>query len=274
MAYGFQDVELFSPGGESVHCSDLIASRGGWENIGAAEASLLASMGCVPGELIPQEEIGWTSSVPDSPGEVGGFVEPIQPAWTAPTIQQEKPIVNTEPAFEDNPISWLAPVVTASGPLAAAFTSQAPQGGDSIFNQIEKIARDTLPMFFQPDQFTQLPGGTPSCIPRNVRDLSCYNPKFKNSKRRKLRLVCGPDGQMHPEVYCTPKRMNPLNPRALSRAARRLGSFQRIAGNIEKMIQRSCKKGLGRGRSSSRVPTRYMGPPRRKRASCGPWACR
>jgi hypothetical protein len=72
--------------------------------------------------------------------------------------------------------------------------------------------------------------------------------------RRKFKVVTNPStGQPMVISVCPPRRMNPLNPRALSRAARRLGSFQRIASHIEKVIQKACKT---KGRSRSRMPAR------------------
>lgn len=79
--------------------------------------------------------------------------------------------------------------------------------------------------------------------------------------RRRFKIQYDATGTPHVISVCPARRMNPLNPRALSRAARRLGSFQRIAGNIEKMVQKACRSGIGRGRRSSRMPA-YCGKKR------------
>lgn len=80
-----------------------------------------------------------------------------------------------------------------------------------------------------------------------------------NVNKRRLKIQMGADGQPHVVAVCPPRRMNPLNPRALGRAARRLGSFQRIASHIEKTIQKACRT---KTRRSSRGP------------SCAPSRCR
>lgn len=87
----------------------------------------------------------------------------------------------------------------------------------------------------------------------------------KSNRRRKVKLM--PDGQggFTPVICCTPRRMNPLNPRALRRAAVRLGRFQHIAHTIEKMVARAVKP---RGRSSTR---RYVSNTRSSR--CLPTRC-
>jgi hypothetical protein len=73
--------------------------------------------------------------------------------------------------------------------------------------------------------------------------------------RRKLKIVINPaTGQPMVVAACPPRRMNPLNPRALGRAARRLGSFQRIASHIEKTIQKACRTKSRRSSSRSYCP--------------------
>lgn len=131
------------------------------------------------------------------------------------------------------------------------FTDQGPavQQTPSLPRVIEDAARVVLPQFFQNDQI--ITGIT----------RSDQMPGRCNIKRRKLKIIVGTDGQPHVIAACPPRRMNPLNARALSRAARRLGSFQRIAGNIEKLVQRACRTGLGRGRRRA---------PRLPAANCRP----
>lgn len=76
--------------------------------------------------------------------------------------------------------------------------------------------------------------------------------------RRRVKMQRMPDGSIQVVQYCQKPRMNPLNAKALGRAARRLGSFQRIAAHVEKVITKACKP----KRRSSRAP--------RMGYSCGP----
>jgi hypothetical protein len=82
--------------------------------------------------------------------------------------------------------------------------------------------------------------------------------------RRRARYVRMPNGTISIVSTCAPRRMNPLNPRALGRAARRLGSFQRMASHVEKVIARACKT-KSRSRSYARRPS-WGG-------SCAPRGC-
>lgn len=78
--------------------------------------------------------------------------------------------------------------------------------------------------------------------------------------RRKVKVIRDPSSPNGIRIvqYCSKPRMNPLNAKALGRAARRLGSFQRIAAHVEKVITKACKP----KRRSSRAP--------RMGYSCGP----
>lgn len=94
-----------------------------------------------------------------------------------------------------------------------------------------------------------------SGLPCVVHQSGPYKGKLvQHSRRRRIKLVPDGQGSLTPVICCTKPRMNPLNPRALSRAARRLASFQHIARGIDAMITRQiCSRrssGRGRGRRS------------------------
>lgn len=259
MAYGFtSDPLIYNPEGEAFHCSDFVERAGGWNNLDAATASLLSSLGCVPGELIPGEvpsdypiepvpedqpfytapDVGGTDpAVTPAPGTFIP-VETNVPLWAGPIAspQENKPVISTDPSFEDNPTSWLAPIVSSFAPVIGALQS-TPQT-NPITGALESIAK-TLPQFFQND-----------IIQAGIS--SSQAPGRCSFKRRRLKIVTGTDGQPHVVMACPPRRMNPLNARALGRAARRLGAFHRIASHIEKLVQKACKSG-SRRRSAPRI---------------------
>lgn len=90
-------------------------------------------------------------------------------------------------------------------------------------------------------------------MPISAAGLAC------SVKRRRYKIIRTPDG-VQAVAYCLPRRMNPLNPRALARAGRRVASFTRIAQGMQKMLERSCRVG-GRKRST-------------RSYSCAPKRCR
>jgi hypothetical protein len=230
------EVLIYNPDGSSQTCSELIDRAGGWERLGAAEASLLSSLGCQPGPLeaflpfatIEQEQPFWTGSVPD-----------VQPT-------KEQPVLITDPDAFDNPISWLGPI------LASPMTGLMSQVGVGI--DIPRTLEESLPgqIIGAASRALQSAAGIEAGITATAPGgLACWNPRNgKLSRRAQVRLRRMPDGSLQVEKYCRAKRMNPLNPRALSRAARRLGSFQRIASAIEKTISRACKTKSRRPRMS------------------------
>ena len=75
-------------------------------------------------------------------------------------------------------------------------------------------------------------------------------------KRRRYKIVRNSDGTISAEAYCLPRRMNPLNPRALARAGRRVASFSRIAQGMQKMLERSCRVGARKSRRAPSFSTR------------------
>lgn len=94
---------------------------------------------------------------------------------------------------------------------------------------------------------------------------ACWDRPMRNgriNRRARVKLVRMPDGSTQVLRYCAPKRMNPLNAHALRRAAVRLGRFHNIASTIEKMVQKACRAGIGRGRIRSSAGSCF---PRKKR---------
>lgn len=149
-----------------------------------------------------------------------------------------------------DPMAFLNPV--------AGFTSsgQLPQGPsipvDGGWGPIVGAVAERL--LGQNPDFGDVVAGSSTALSQDIGGLSCWRPtrSGKLSRRANVRIVRGPDGLPRLEKYCRPKRMNPLNARALGRAARRLGSFHRIAGAIEKQIAKSCNVKSRRRAPSSR----------------------
>lgn len=85
------------------------------------------------------------------------------------------------------------------------------------------------------------------------RAAQCYV-QTSTGKRRRGRYVVLPNGQ----VTCcpTPRRMNPANARALTRAARRLKGFAKLEKRIHKALARAC------GPMGRRAASRYYSRPR------------
>lgn len=61
-------------------------------------------------------------------------------------------------------------------------------------------------------------------------------------KRRRIKIIAR-DANGNPVFggACAPRRMNPLNPRALGRAGRRVAAFCRVATGMQKMLQSVVK---------------------------------
>lgn len=85
------------------------------------------------------------------------------------------------------------------------------------------------------------------------------NPRY--AARRRVRVVRIPDPsapggfRLQAVQTCAPRRMNPLNPRALSRAGRRVGSFCRIATGMQKMLAAAVGGSCKPKRRGFRIPT-------------------
>lgn len=182
-------------------------------------------------------------------------VDPVQVPG-APTIEEPTgpvvsfPYIDPSAGLPFSPVDmggggWPG-VIDTIGDIISPFMPQEPQGG-----AVPSIIPGQPPVY------------SVEVLPRGQ---ACWTKPRKDGRvnsRARVKLQRFPDGSTHVVKYCAPRRMNPLNPRALGRAARRLGSFHRIAATVEKQIQRACKSGIGRRRSSGRLP-----------ASCAPRRCR
>lgn len=247
--------------------------RGGWENISAEEATELSRLGCYPEfrdystsgvSPYPEGEMslggGGTSVSPPTPSEPISqpdekFSEEI-PLWTSPVPQEQPPM----PYMNIDPLSTLISTV----PMQT--------GGDwrgFIQGALEGLA-GTVPEFFQKDQIEAGITAT-GCVRRpcktNRRVKVAWDPMTQKPVLvpRNPKVVIGADGKPTVVWACPPKRMNPLNPHALRRAAVRLGRFHNIASTIEKMVQKACRTGIGRGRARGFARASSCGPRKRCR---------
>lgn len=135
--------------------------------------------------------------------------------------------------------SWLGPVIGLASQAIAAFAPQRRLPGRPGADTVEEILSPFRVQEVPPD-FTgvQAGGSTTAGITTVVGGAwgRCALPS--QARRRKAKVVMLPDGTQTIVPYCAPRRMNPLNPRALSRAARRIGSFHRIASGLAKCTSR------------------------------------
>jgi|SRR5262245_22905433 len=98
-----------------------------------------------------------------------------------------------------------------------------------------------------------------NCVMRNGKLI-------QKSTRRRIKLVPDGQGSFTPIICCAKPRMNVLNPRALSRAARRLAGFQKFAGRVDKLITRQLR---------SKARPRHHAPSWAERSQrCLPARCR
>jgi hypothetical protein len=239
------DPVIYDAQGRSFTCQEAIAMRGGWGSVSAEEATQLAELGCFPpfdSEPINPDQVplytgidggqegGGGDSAP-SPSPSGGSSEP--PLSIPIEVQDMAYNTNFGAVLNDIDAALMTGLPTGTGPIDyTGFTTGQDTFG-TILDQVGKL----IP-FMQKDQ---IEAGITS-----VASQRCFT--AKNSKRRRIKLVRGADGQLHPVVYCAKPHMNPLNAHALRRAAVRLGRFHAIAGTIEKMVQKACKTGIGRKR--------------------------
>jgi len=220
------------------------------------------------------------------PGDMGGAVAqpdvvPVAstsiPAWTADVPAAEPPIDSNSHSTDQTIIPlWSGPL--EEGPVldeTGLFGGTAGPSGDisGFFGGIQDVFTG-LEQFFQKDQFNFQAG--PAQI---TAGLTAHpNRPCKMNRRMKVALdsngtprivpahpkvVIGADGKPTVVFACPPRRMNPLNPRALGRAARRLAGFHRISSHIEKIVQHACRP----KRRSARMPSfgRSCGPRRKGR---------
>lgn len=164
------------------------------------------------------------------------------PLWTVdienPGLQESK-VLTTSPDMSGPDVNFAGFFTGLTNILSDAF--QAPTTPTpSLAQQIEQGAQALLPQFFQADQINT------GITARAAGGLRC------SAKKRRWKAVRMADGTIQAVAYCPPRRMNPLNARALGRAARRLGSFHKIASHIEKVVAKACRTGKRRG--TTRLP--------------------
>jgi len=234
------DPIVYAPGGRELRCSEVVAMRGGWENVSAEDATQLASLGCYPGFLDVGEQL-YTGFEPNGGGgSLGGDVVAGLPPTNAPINDPEQVFSeDSMPTMNIDPTSLF--ISTVPMETGANTWMNFLQQGVSVVQGVQDI--------IQANQ-TRVPQYQVQVTP----GASCWDHPMKNgriNRRARVKLVRLPDGSTQVLRYCAPKRMNPLNAQALRRAAVRLGRFHAIAGTIEKMVQKACRKGIGRGRIRS-----------------------
>lgn len=237
---------LYDPYGGITTCSGLIAMRGGWDALTASEASFLASLGCTPGSIMEQPL--YSEPYIEQP-----FVDVGEVSYTAP-IQQPQPLVQAtpEPApipeepsvtlsqffagtdIETNPIEWTG----FQAPIGIDPTQIDPS--NTLPGQIIRAATGALQASIETGITVQDARIRGRCAPA----------------RRRFKVITGPDGQPQVISVCPPRRMNPCNPRALGRAARRLSMFQKMSSGIEKIINRQLKRRAPARRAFGCAPKR------------------
>lgn len=269
-------------------CVSLTSEQ--FNNLSAQDAYALANIGFCNGTPISSSiDPLWAAPTYEPP--------PYFPPPEEPAFQGQPITVNVEDEFERVPAEGkemngfltgpdfnagifggitAAPVspwgaVTALGSqVLNALIPQRPVGGPALPGGVEVTGMPTLQ-----DVIAQQTGRIPT-FSTGVQSGPCWSDAMVNScgqpltplgmkrrlMRRTARYVRMPGGGIAIVQGCRKPRMNPLNPRALRRAAVRLGRFQCIASGIEKMVARAVKV---RGRA--RVPRSYS-------RSCGPRKCR
>lgn len=181
---------------------------------------------------------------------VGSFLGSVAKAIKSsevPTMGFESQFMATSPAQVGNTSGWLNALVGLGTTAIKAFAPQA----EAPNVVIRKTPTDTPVLTDAARAVVQAVQGGATGVAQQIKG------RCKTSRRR-FKVMIGPDGQQHVFSVCPPRRMNPLNPRALGRAARRLASFQRISSHVERTIEKSLRK-RGVARRSTRRPTRSMG---------------
>lgn len=242
------DPVVYTAQGSGFHCSELIAMRGGWQNISAEESIELNRLGCYPGPIEVGDQYytapdfgaasGGSYDAAYEPTPQGGGASVPPPITNAPISQPDE--VFSMPNMNIDPIMNFISTI----PMQTGGLWTAAQIGGTIGGLLEQASK-MIP-FNQQDQIEAgiTARGAASCWDRAART-------GRSNRRMRVKLQRMPDGSLQVVRYCAKPRMNPLNPNALRRAAVRLGRFHMIASTIEKMVQKACRKGIGRGRIRS-----------------------
>ena len=182
------------------------------------------------------------------------IVDPVEAAATGPAGAGSDTADVTGPWVD--PGSFITPFTSSEQGLPGGPSVGFPAAAEAIGGIIGRALSAQQPDF----------GDVVSGVSTTASGLACWKPtkSGKLQKRAQVHIVRRPDGTVALEKYCRPRRMNPLNPRALGRAARRLGSFHRIASTVEKQIAKACAP---KRRSSRRAPAYSRG------GYCGPKNC-
>ncbi len=131
---------------------------------------------------------------------------------------------------------------------------QLPQGLGQLGKDVSSILRDFgigVPFALQ-EQAPTVPGvGVPSSTAVSGNLPSCFvhtsgpmkGQPVKSRRRQSVHIVTDPaTGTRHVMLYCKKRSMNPLNPKALGRAATRIGRFQAISAHINKRIDKALRR--------------------------------
>lgn len=186
------------------------------------EPSIDVPMVVVP---LPLEPVFETSVIPV-------LIEPpvfSAPAITidtyAPDVIEGKPLYAEKP-FEEKPMEIIDSLFATPAPAQIG-----PNIVGGVVGALAGEAIQDLKSYFSPTP-TYITGGTlvgPTQTGLQVKGRMCKISRAKNPKNPHYgKPVCN--------------RMNPLNPKALARAVRRLAGFQHFATRTEKAIQHSFRK--------------------------------
>jgi hypothetical protein len=267
------DPIVYTAQGSAFHCSELIAMRGGWQNISAEDSAELSKLGCYPGPLVVGDQyytgytLGGSYDAAYDSSPQGGVTSVPPPITNAPINEPEQvfrgepmPTMNVDPIM-----GLISTVPMQTGPMDWSGWIQGQVG-----NLLENFGRGGM---------WQVPGAPD--VEAGITAGGCVRRPCKTNRRVKIawdpttqkpvlvprnpKVVIGADGKPTVVWACPPKRMNPLNPHALRRAAVRLGRFHNIASTIEKMVQKACRTGIGRGRARGFSRASSCGPRKRCR---------
>lgn len=237
---------------------------GGAANIDAETSAQLSALGCFP--VVPYAD---DSGVPYWTAETGGGGGGApQQETTAYDLPPDVPVSTDRAVYaapiQEAPVDDFLGLGTIGIPDSPTQISGPSDNFSGYFGSIASIVAPAVSSLLAPSQADPLQGLRDALSPFFQQDQIQTGIVGKNqfpgrckTSRRKLKIVMqrASDGTLHPQVIaaCPPRRMNPLNARALGRSARRLAAFHRISGHIEKIIQHACRK-KGRSSSSSRMP--------------------
>lgn len=253
-------------GSNYERCKRIIDRAGGWENVSAVDAYEI-SLHCpdlLSAGFTPQQPEWASVGVPMQEEPQYVSIEPAalhEPLWAGPAVEPitEQPAPPAEESEVNNNLYGI------EGPDPSTFV-RILEAGAAIASKLvgPQISFPTTPGGIMNPQGGDFPFPEARAISVNVGG-DCWadsgNPLIQRRRflRRRVRFARRPDGSLQMIQSCAPRRMNPLNVKALGRAARRLGRFQAIASHVEKLISKACKT-----KSRRRAPSMSFG------RSCAP----